>query len=435
MSQSPHDAPHSPAMLALITGAPVPPLSAPVEGERPRGRGLTVATRAQRKLPVASETLRPQHAATAFEGIATQLHRGKSALAPGRMTQRDVLHFYPESRFKKLVGLMRQTVSARRRLYVHGGQLAVGVSTFLHDYANTFNFEAAATGRDERLLYVSVPFGTTSPRGFLDTLANAARASLSMSEVSKRAPDRLLSQCVVAMRSLGVVGLIIDHVHHLEKKALPFVVELLRAADTTASHVPLEYDEFNAPPPRMAVILASHMAPSHLFRSLPHMKSAMSGSYFKLGRYRQLEVFAEAVRRSGIGLEDLDLAVEDDRDLALRLLEVTEGLPGPMAEVLSRLDAFSQFNRARPNLLMLEQVMETYTSFLRKGEDEDDDGDDGALVGAAPPSPRPGPASAGKVLDDAGTPRSSDAAQQLKRMNHESLQTKQLHATLLRSGA
>ncbi|ODT02982.1 MAG: hypothetical protein ABS52_11100 [Gemmatimonadetes bacterium SCN 70-22] len=435
MSQNLDNAPHSQAMLALITGAPMPPLSAPVEGERPRAKGIAPASRGRRSMPTANEALRPQHTATGIEGISSQLHRGKSALAPGRVTQRDVLHFYPESRFKGLVGMMRQTVADRRRLFVHGRQLAVGVSTFLHDYANTFNFEAVMTGRPERLLYVAVPYGTSSPRGFLDTLANAARASLSTSEVSKRATDRLLSQCLVAMRSMGVVGLIIDHVHHLEKKAMPFVAEFLRATDATASHVPLEYDEFNAAPPRMAVILASHIAPTHLFRSLPHVRSAMSGSYLSLDKYKKVEACAEAVRRAGVGLEDLELSISDDRELVVRLLEVTDGLPGPMSEVLSRLDAFAQFNGVRPDLTMLELVLETYTSFLTGRGDDDEHGEDGAPAGATPVTTKNGPAAGSQVLDDAGTPRSSDAAQQLKRMKYDNLQTSQLHKALLRSGA
>lgn len=300
--------------------------------------------------------------------VAEQLFVRFDPTTPSRMIASalpTIQHCYTKGVLASIDERLGSTVVDHGRLYLQGSQLGVGTTTLVSDYGRAYNYMAGSTGHPQRVAVVRVFAGMTVPAKMLELLCNYMRSPLSIPELRFRSLETLAERFVFAARQLRVTTIIFDHIHHASGAALRLIGDLMLASDPRLQ-VPFERDEFSPPPPRLGIVLVSHIAPENLFSDAEEVLHLLEGSHVLMGRYETAEDIGEILRRAGIGLDDLDLSCMDDALMAQIVLEWTSGLLSLINPLLRVLLSTTQLEgQLRPSLETLHTAL-PYHRHLRE---------------------------------------------------------------------
>jgi hypothetical protein len=231
-------------------------------------------------------------------------------------------------------------------LYLRGAALGVGASTLARDYADAFNETARAARVPRRAAYLNLVGEYTTEAKLLDALSVTLRARISTTELRHRGPGYLAARVRAAAHRQHVVVLTIDHVNKLGPKCRDLLAGLLVEFDP-ANTVSLDDDPL-AGGERVGFVLVDHRPAERLFSAHPDVMALLAQRSAVLPPYTTVEQVAEAMRQAGIGLDDLDLGDANDRDMAAKVFEDTNGLAVLMADYLALIDQLARWQGCRP---------------------------------------------------------------------------------------
>ncbi len=266
------------------------------------------------------------------------------------LSKRDLPHVYPKSILEAVDKRFAAAVQNRECIYVRGAQRRVGVTSFLCDYARSYNYYAARVGDPRRIAYVKLPRGLSSGTKFLDEVGAGVRASLSISELRFRGTGTIAGRIIDTLRLYRVSVLILDHIQLLPASARTLISDLADKANPVHA-VPLELGEYAELQPRIGIVVAGDKDPADIFTKPEETLPYLLATEIVYPSYQTAEDVADALRRSDIGLEDLDAARFDDALLAQYVLELTNGQIHLISRLLQVVDWLARVNRVtRPTL-------------------------------------------------------------------------------------
>ncbi|MBB4637513.1 hypothetical protein [Longimicrobium terrae] len=283
------------------------------------------------------------------EAAATRLFARIDPTAPSNVVDletRALPHVYPDAVLRPLDRRLAATVTNRGRLYLQGERLGVGASTLAGDYSRAFNHRAGMHRDPRRIAYMPILSGSRNPVKLLDALCEIIRAPLSVTELRFRSVETLARRFVEGIRAHRVCTIIFDHIHHCSRDVLQMIGELMLVSDPSY-RVPLELDEYDSMVPRLGFVLVTHNPPETLLGPVPELLHLLEGEHAVLRPYASAAVTAEAIRQSGIGLQDLDLTTLDDALMAQVAHEVTQGLIDQLLPFLRLIDAITRYGGLR----------------------------------------------------------------------------------------
>lgn len=292
--------------------------------------------------------------------LAHTLFNRKSPFSPAdvaALSTRRLSSIYAPEFVRRVDSTLVRVLTSGGRLYVRGRAFGVGVSTLLADVSRSFNFMAQKQGYRERVLYVRLQEVRTSKQ-LLRVLFERVGCPVTNSDVRLHAMDTLTPRLALAANKFGVSTIVIDHAHNASGGALAAIAGLMGATDPNYD-VPLDVSEYQDALPRFGIIVASHKSPGQLFNSEPEILHALAdGGEITIEPFADRDALASALRRSDLGLHDLDLTDTSDRLMVDWVLAVTDGRLSLITPLLQLVDVLSRANAgARPNLAMLHAVL------------------------------------------------------------------------------
>ncbi len=305
--------------------------------------------------PALSRKRGPVHPEVIRE-IAQRLFDGADPTLPVShlgVSTRDIARIYTTTVHGPLQKRLASTVWNGERLFLHGAALGVGASVFAADYVRAYNLTCKDRGRPQRIAHIQLRKGVTTVRQFLEALCHSVQSHPTRSEVQLASPHVLGLRILAQAERLRLTAMFIDHVHLASEAVRTAIGDLMMATDP-AYNAPLEIDD-RPPRPRIGIVLISHETPEKLFFHEPQVLTLLQGAYEPLLPYTTVEEVTEALQQAGIGLEDMHPENPEDRLMAERVLEATDGLIVNMAGLLRLVDLLCMANGGcRPDL---EHVM------------------------------------------------------------------------------
>ncbi|HSU13502.1 hypothetical protein [Longimicrobium sp.] len=288
-----------------------------------------------------------------------------SAIGAAALSKRRLPHVYPRSILDVMDKRFAGVVHNRECVYIRGAQRRVGVTFFLTDYARAFNYRAATIRDPRRIAYVQLSSGLRSEAKFLDQLCTSIRTSLKTTELRFRATGTIVRRIIDTLRLYRVSVLILDHVQLLPPAPRAVIADLIQQA--SAEHAtPLELDEYEGLHPRIGVVVAGHGAPERVFNAPGETLGYLLPSELVFPTYGTADDVADALRKSEIGLGDLDSSHFDDALLAQYVLELTEGRIDLISQLLPIIDLVARLNGAERPTLAIFAAAASFDQALRQ---------------------------------------------------------------------
>lgn len=317
-------------------------------------------------VPALSRERGPAHPEVIRE-IAQRLFDGADPTLPGShlgASTRDIARVYPRTVHGPLQKRLASSLLNGERLFLHGTALGVGASIFAVDYVRAYNLTCKDRGRPQRIAHVQLRKGVTTVRQFLEALSHSVQAHPTPSEVRLASPHALGQRILAQAERLRLTAIVIDHVHLASEAIRTAIGDLMMAMDP-AYDAPLEIDD-RPPRRRIGIVLISHETPEKLFYHEPQVLTLLQGAYEPLRPYTTIEEVTEALQQAGIGLEDMHPDDPQDRLMAERVLEATDGLIVNMAGLLRLVDLLCMANGGcRPDLGIVEAALPYHRRMIR----------------------------------------------------------------------
>ena len=217
-------------------------------------------------------------------------------------------------------------------------------------------------------------------------LRRTGAAHRSESRISS--PRRVGQRIIAQAERLRLSAIVIDHVHAANNTVRSLIRDLMMTSDP-AYAVPLDGEDLPGRR-RVGIVLVDHNAPEALFANQTEVLTLLQGAYASLPPYTTVEAVAELMRQADIGLEDLDLRDEEDRLMAERVLETTDGLMSSMAGLLRMVDLLAMASGGyRPELAMVEGALSYHRQMVQLQSSRGADGTASSFHTVACAKPRP----------------------------------------------
>lgn len=303
-------------------------------------------------------------AAAAMPHLANLLFLGADPSQPeetATLRTQEVQRYYCQALFKQPFGPSLTTrlataLSGGDRLFIRGEVPGVGASTLVTDYVRLYNHQCTNNGSPSKAIYQRIAPKSDNPRHFLDALAVSAGVPLTTTELARRSPDFLVERLLATLRMRDVSCIVIDEVGNAGKALLSFLAELVHRVDPAYRIAPGASATESS---RIGVVLVDYRPAEILFRRHVDGLFALEGNQAVLRRYGTVHEVWEALRVSGINLDDCG-AHRDDQQFAQLLLNHTSGLPAHMTPLLRLVDQIARYDNRRPDLACLEAARQVH---------------------------------------------------------------------------
>jgi hypothetical protein len=288
-------------------------------------------------------------------------------------TTRDIARIYTRAVHGPVQTRLANTIRNGERLFLHGAALGVGASVFTVDYVRAYNFTCRDRGSPDRIAHIQLCKGISTVRQFLEALCHSVQSHPTLLELRLASTLTLGRRILAQAERLRLTAIMIDHVHLGSDAVRSAIGDLMMVMDP-AYDAPLEIDD-HPPRRRIGIVLISHEPPERLFFHEPQVLALLQGAYEALRPYTTVEAITEALQQAGIGLEDMNPGDPEDRLLAERVLEATDGLIANIAGLLRLVDLLCAANGGcRPDLGIVEAALPYHRRMIRLLQSKDSGG-------------------------------------------------------------
>lgn len=277
----------------------------------------------------------------------------------------EVQHYYAPSVLRPIDWYVNEVFNHGARLFLQGKCSGVGATTLACDFARAFNYRAGVRGDLRRVLYARFESGTNTIPKFYDTLGLCFRAPLTTTEVRFRSPLYFALRVLTGAAMHGATAIILDHLSETPPKVRAGVAALLQLTDpnfVVSADLGAFVQEVRT---RIGVMIVDRVPPQRLFRESPRALLLLENRHQVLRPYQTVEEIGEAMRQAGIGLDDLELAVATDHEMAEMVLQKTQGLPAQITPLLGLISTVAHANGARrPTPALIAQALPFHRSLV-----------------------------------------------------------------------
>jgi hypothetical protein len=290
--------------------------------------------------------VRPRHPTTPAE-----VHRMADALwgqhgpahPAGARTflRRELPHVYVPSVMQEshIFRLLDDTITNGDPLFIHGLVPGVGAKMLVMNYARAFNARAQAHHDARRIAVLKIDSRAQTIIQLLDSFAIQLKIPLSSTEV-RRSATYLVHRLLEAVARQNIAAICIARLSHAHPVVRGVIADLLYASDP-AYHVDLEPHPLQCAARRVGFVFVDTQPPEDVFSTQPDVLLMLRSRYAAVRPFRTHAELAEVLRRSDIGLEDLDINSPDDHDMVVCLAEQTGGLLAQIHPFLGLVDSIA----------------------------------------------------------------------------------------------